>query len=1367
MATVLPPQTPARPVPGVWPQTPAARPQQPAPSFHSPGTSLSRPGLSHSSSTGALPTRPLDPSVQPSVRQPESLEPVERAARTINEALANESRFPDIDNYLSQGASADYDIQASNTWAPFQEAGQYSIPDEVLEQYNNAQLSTSMGLFAELRHAWTTIDNALYLWDYTAPRPELLGFEGQHHGITSVALAVPRPNVFLPNIKHVIVLATTADVSLLGLGVDPSPGASADLCLFQTGMSTSVKGLDITVIASSAKSGRIFFGGRTENELYELTYQQEDKWFHSRCAKTCHTAGTAKALGFSFASFSGSYGEHVEQIVVDDSRDLLYTLSSTSNIRVFHIKPDGSLPLLITKPCNEIYSNIGHIIGANETLNPGIKIVSISAIPAAEGSKYHLMATTATGYRIYLSATSSGYWNVGKSGAPISMQAQHVKLPPRTTPSGAVTAQEYSQIQLNLATPNQPIKTLERTRLAARYSPGYFFCLNPNPNNQAYDQLFVSCPDAAKLARPVEAGQPNRTAESAIWLSLGGSRAEDIGVVVPYSAPISTPVGYGNDLAVQFDKPVPEIAILTNNGVHVIRRRRLVDIFAALAREGGGAEGFQNEINNLIRAYGRTETLATALAVACGQGAEVTKNVDSIRVNDPEVLDLARKTFIEYGGKPSINQNSIPDKSVPLIGAVRPSPRHAAIALYLSRLLRSTWRTIIAVEATTPAGYQITSAVPAKTIRDVQEALSSLQRFFKTNKTFIKGLSGPDDLSSTSTKDDEIALKGEHRALHSLVKFTSDTIEGLSFVLVLFEEKVAEIIPLLPEASRPEFLKLTFEELFTTKKGYDLAKELVKAIVNRNIAKGSNVETVAEALRRKCGSFCSADDVIIFKAQEQLKRAAEAGANVDFSRNLLNESLKLFEQVAHSLPADYLQSAVKQYTGLQFYAGAIQLVLKVANEKDKANDALSWMAEGKPDSDARKAKFDLRSQCYDLIHDVVIAVDRVSEQSPSFVDGRPTLVATRRNEAYDVISRSRDEAFLTNLYDWYLQQGWYDRLLATDSPFIPTYLQRKSSEDITYADLLWKYYGQTGQFTEAAKIQLQLAKSGFKLSLEKRIEYLSRARANASTYTPGANRRTKQQLLQEISECLDRAMIQDELLQRLKDESRLAPERRKEVLDSLDSEILPINDLFNNFADNAGYYDICILIYQVADYRDAAQIKGTWQQQIELVHHKTISEAECQPYEAVGVMVQSMGGKLRLSETTFPVDTLMPMLMIYWYVNQRDVTGPRWVTDIFVELEVPYERLFEVLENMLFSTTEPPFIGSNRKYIASEIAYVVAKWYHESERAGAYVFGSEAGAARVKEALEALLHEGRAAGLDEETTSTCRAVIARLGELLI
>lgn len=224
----------------------------------------------------------------------------------------------------------------------------------------------------------------------------------------------------------------------------------------------------------------------------------------------------------------------------------------------------------------------------------------------------------------------------------------------------------------------------------------------------------------------------------------------------------------------------------------------------------------------------------------------------------------------------------------------------------------------------------VSASVSAAKLRTIQHDLSSLQEFFKVNKSFIEGLTGPEELARVSNKQQETALQAEHRALHSLVQLVSHTIEGISFVLVLFDERVDEIVATLPEESKERFLKLTFEELFSTAKGHDIAKELVKGIVNRNIAKGSNVETVADALRRRCGNFCSAEDVVIFKAQEQLKRATEAGANSELGRNLLNESLLLFQQVAEDLPMDYLVSAVDNFISNQFFAGMSLSVLMLA-----------------------------------------------------------------------------------------------------------------------------------------------------------------------------------------------------------------------------------------------------------------------------------------------------------------------------------------------------------------------------------------------------------------------------------------------------
>ena len=164
-------------------------------------------------------------------------------------------------------------------------------------------------------------------------------------------------------------------------------------------------------------------------------------------------------------------------------------------------------------------------------------------------------------------------------------------------------------------------------------------------------------------------------------------------------------------------------------------------------------------------------------------------------------------------------------------------------------------------------------------------------------------------------------------------------------------------------------------------------------------------------------------------------------------------------------------------------------------------------------------------------------------------------------EAYEVIDTSMDEVFQTNLYDWYLEQGQADRLLGIKTPYVVTYLVRKASEDIEHANLLWKYYGQAERYNDAAAVQLALAKSGFELPLDRRIEYLSLAKANANTYAPGIARPARQVLLREISDLLDLANIQDDLLQRLKSDERIAPSRKPEVLKALNGPVLSISEV--------------------------------------------------------------------------------------------------------------------------------------------------------------------------------------------------------------
>ena len=875
-----------------------------------------------------------------------------------------------------EGPSSDYDISSQPAWAPFQRAKSYSIPDAILAQCNNAKLSTLMGLFADLNHAWIAIDNSLYLWDYTHPNPDLIGFEEQQQQIKAVRLVTPRAGVFVSTINRMIVVATSSEIILIGVASQDAPAGGKSISLFSTRLSISIKGMTVNLIEGSAASGRVFFSESTSDDVYEITYQQEEKWFQNRCTKINHTGKGVSAFnpGPIFGFGQKPQQEHLVNLVVDDSRSLLYTLSSRSTIRVFHMRPNNALVHMITKTGAATLNDIGHMPNLTTDLLPtDVAITSIDPISSKEAVRLHLMATTSTGCRIFLSATSGGSYNsynvslTKTSDAPTSMQVQHVKFPPadpRGPPARQPTASQmvpYGNSQ-GLSTNS---RALTGTRRAVRYAPGFFFCFVPRDAQGTSDSLFISAPDAGRIARQRENTTMAKYPEFGIWPDLN-SRAEDIGLTLaPFSATTS-PAGFGNELAVQYDGPATEIAILTNTGVHTYRRRRLVDMLASALQLGGGDEGLDGEIKKFLRMYGTGETASTALAVACGQGSYITPESRVARVTDPRVLEFARKIFIEHGGKPQINENQIIDQAVPAIDTVRPSPRHQGLALYIARLVRSIWRATILKASVSPvSGLVVFPTVSMPKVQSISQDLIALKDFLASNKNLIEGLGGPEALGLVSTKQDEISLQAEHRALHSLVVLIDNIIEGIAFIQVLFDEQIVEIVTSLPAETRKQVQDLTYEGLFCTSNGKELAKELVKAIVNRNIANGSNVETVAEALRRRCGSFCSADDVVIFKAQELLKRTSEIGGESESGRNLLNEGLRLFKQVAGSLPMDRLQWAVESFIAMQFYAGAIQLALDVAQESDRGNRALAWIQDGRPEQvSLASSKED--AKCYSL-----------------------------------------------------------------------------------------------------------------------------------------------------------------------------------------------------------------------------------------------------------------------------------------------------------------------------------------------------------------------------------------------------------------
>ena len=94
-------QTPQRPLPGAFVQTPAAS-RYPGPN---PVRQLFRAPSSNSAAVGAPSAQGSQSAVTvlpQGQSQPQVLKPVQRAGRTINEVLRKDANFPELDSYVKR-----------------------------------------------------------------------------------------------------------------------------------------------------------------------------------------------------------------------------------------------------------------------------------------------------------------------------------------------------------------------------------------------------------------------------------------------------------------------------------------------------------------------------------------------------------------------------------------------------------------------------------------------------------------------------------------------------------------------------------------------------------------------------------------------------------------------------------------------------------------------------------------------------------------------------------------------------------------------------------------------------------------------------------------------------------------------------------------------------------------------------------------------------------------------------------------------------------------------------------------------------------------------------------------------------------------
>ena len=187
---------------------------------------------------------------------------------------------------------------------------------------------------------------------------------------------------------------------------------------------------------------------------------------------------------------------------------------------------------------------------------------------------------------------------------------------------------------------------------------------------------------------------------------------------------------------------------------------------------------------------------------------------------------------------------------------------------------------------------------------------------------------------------------------------------------------------------------------------------------------------------------------------------------------------------------------------------------------------------------------------------------------------------------------------------------------------------------------------------------------------------------------------------------------------------------------------------------------MCLLIYNASDHRNPEDIRQTWQNLLERTHEETEAKGDIQPYEAIIEKVRGLAQRLNLSETMFPVSVLIPMLKRYAFECQNGIGSETWVVDTLIDVGVPFESLYSVLEHM-FLAAEQPFQGKNMRYIANDIVYVVRLWLLDRTRGFGELQVSEANAAAISMQLQNLQPT-----LDARRMEECRMVRMKIEAIL-
>ncbi|KAK9063661.1 hypothetical protein SSX86_017532 [Deinandra increscens subsp. villosa] len=991
-------------------------------------------------------------------------------------------------------------------WPPLVEVtDSRELPSVLIERYNTAggEGTALCGIFPEIRRAWASVDNSLFLWRFDKWDGQCPEYSGEEQAICAVGLVKTKPGIFVEAIQYLLVLATPVELLLIGVccsgsgdGSDPYAEVSLQPLPEYTIPSD---GVTMTCIACTNR-GHIFLAGR-DGHIYELHYSTGSGWY-KQCRKVCLTAGLGSVVSRWVVPNVFKFGavDPIVEMAVDNERHILYARTEEhENSSLFIRQAAGS---------------------RSSARSTKTSIVSISPLSAVESKWLHLVAILSDGRRMYLTTTKSS----GHSGSfsnnlqrPSCLKVVTTRPAPPLGVGGGLT---FGPLSLAGRSQNEDLSL----KIESAHYSSATLVLSDSSLSATSSLLIVnrdsttqSASSSTNLGTGVRSSRALRECVSSLPVE---GRMLAVAEVLPLPDTAATVqslysqlefVGYDNfgespeklagklwargDLPTQHILPRRRIIIFSTMGMMEVVFNRPVDILRRLLESNTPRTILEDFFNR----FGPGEAAAMCLMLASRivHTENFINNVVAEKAaeafEDPRVVGLPQlegsgalaNTRTAAGG---FSMGQVVQEAEPVF-----SGAHEGLCLCASRLLLPIWElpVMTSSDATNENGI-VGCRLSVEAMQVLEDKLRSLEKFLRSRRNQRRGLYGSVGLgdltgsiligkiadvatgdgsmarnffspysrnlessdAGTSNKRQRLPYSPaelasmEVKAMECVRQLLLRCGEALFLLQLLSRHHVTRLIQSFDLSTKQGLVQLTFHQLVCSEDGDRLATRLVSALMEYYTGPDGRgtVDDISGRLREGCPSFYQESDYKFYLAVECLERAA-AATNIDERETLARDAFSKLSGVPES--AD-LQTVCKRFEDLRFYEAVVRLPLQKAQALDPAGDAMNEQLE----AGARAHAFAQRQRCYDIITSALRSLKgEVSQRefgSPIRPSSQSSLnPAARKKYICQIIQlgvQSSDRIFHEYLYRTLIDLGLEDELLEFGGPDLVPFLQNAGRE---------------------------------------------------------------------------------------------------------------------------------------------------------------------------------------------------------------------------------------------------------------------------------------------------------------------------------